>query len=514
MNRIEVDNLTVGLFPDQPAYELPPNAMTDARGVRFLDGSAEKAKGYSAVFGALSATGIWAASINDGTNVFWVYADETVVYATDGATHTSITSASFSASLDLGYNGGPYNGYMVVNDGTSAPQTWVPSLGNTLTELVNWPADLVCEVVRPFRQYLIALRCTEAGDYNPRLIRWGSSAQPGGLPASWDFADPANDSGRNELGQTDDLLVDCLPLRDVNIVYKEQHTWLMQFIGGSGTFDFRQIFSQAGLLAEDCVQPFGSRHFVVTDSDVMVHDGNEAQSVINGRMRRWLFNRIDSDNFKRSFVAVDTREREMVFAFPEQGSQYPNLALVWSWQENNLTVREFGREVTYGKRGVIITGATPTTFDTAAGDYAGAIRAYNEENFSPQNNYVLMLSASEPAAYQLGSGDDYAGSAPLVYVERDDQPLLKDVRRWKTVYRVYPRVEGTIGDTIDVYIGSREALQDSVSFAGPFPFTVGVDRWIDCRISGVVFSFKFEYSGVNTFKLHGYGIDFVPRGYR
>lgn len=512
--RLEVDNLVVGLLPDQASYELPPNAFTDARGVRFTDGAAEKAKGYSAVFGTLSATGIWASSINDGTNVFWVYGNESVLYGTNGTTHASITSATFSATLDLGYTGGPYNGYMVVTDGVIDPQTWEPSLSNVFEPLVNWPANTKCQVIRPFRQYLIALRCTESGTYNPRLIRWGSSAQPGGLPSSWDYADPANDSGRTELGQTDDFVIDCAPLRDVNIVYKQQHTWLMQYIGGSSVFDLRQIFSQSGILTENCAKAFGSRHFVVTDSDVIVHDGNDAQSVIDGRMRRWLFNRIDSDQFERSFVAADTREREMIFAFPEQGNDFANLALVFNWKENNVYVRELGGQFAYGARGVIVTGETPTTFDAATGTFDQAIRAFNEENFSPQNNYVLMLNAGEPSAYQLGLGDDYGGNNPLVYAERENLPLMRDQQRWKCIYRVLPRIEGTPGDTLDIYIGAREALEDAISYQGPFTFTIGTDRWIDCRVSGVAFNMKFQYSGENTFRLHGYSVDFEPEGYR
>src|SRR5262245_20024462 len=105
--KAELDNLaTPGFVPDAPDVGLPAGAWTNSRNVRYRDGAAEKCRGYDAALGGLSATAIWAAPISDGTNYFWVYGSETVLYATDGATHANVTgSLAPNAAQDLGYTG-------------------------------------------------------------------------------------------------------------------------------------------------------------------------------------------------------------------------------------------------------------------------------------------------------------------------------------------------------------------------------------------------------------------------
>src|SRR3990172_2636260 len=113
-----------GLVPDQPPVVLPDGVLSDSRNVRYRDGAIEKVAGYTTAFGSLSATAIWAANITDGTTRFWVYAGNTVCYATDGTTHADIKGAgSISASDNLGFTGGAFHGYIVVNDGGNIPQS-------------------------------------------------------------------------------------------------------------------------------------------------------------------------------------------------------------------------------------------------------------------------------------------------------------------------------------------------------------------------------------------------------
>src|SRR5690348_5977260 len=122
--RVSVANLMPGIQPDGVDLLLPDGIFSDSRNFRYRDSAAEKVKGYSAVLGSLSVTPIWASYIGTGTASFWAYGNESVLYATDGTTHTNVSSASYNATPSLGYTGGRYHGYVIANDSVLAPQTW------------------------------------------------------------------------------------------------------------------------------------------------------------------------------------------------------------------------------------------------------------------------------------------------------------------------------------------------------------------------------------------------------
>lgn len=501
-----------GFVPDAPDMQLPPGGWTDSRNVIYRDGAVEKCRGYAQALGNLSVTAIWAAPISDGTNYFWTYGANTVMYATDGATHADITGTiTLGASDDLNYSGGAFHGYMIVNDGSSIPQSWSPSLGNNLVSLTAWPA-ITCKVMRPFKDFLFAFRITDNGDYNPRLIRWSDRAGQGALPLSWDFSDPNNQSGINELGQTHDTLVDALPLRDSLIIYKEQHTWATEFIGGGDVFGFRQIFSQIGMITESCALTFGAQQLVVTDQDWTLHDGNSAQSILDGRARRWLFNRINTTRYKRSYLVADYRNRTAYFCFPESGYDWPNMALGWNWASDRLFPIELGGPKTFAVPGII--PGVAVSFDADSGSFDDAPGSFDEETYNPFQTRILFLDALAKRAYQNDTGETYAGTPMNVYAERTALPFVKDLGRIRRINRIFPRVTGTAGDQLRFYVGSRSVQDAPTQWRGPFTFTIGGDYKVDLRLSARILDFRVEYSGTNTFRLHGLTFDFENDGYR
>jgi hypothetical protein len=510
-----IDNLaTPGFLPDAPDLIAPAGAWTDSRNVRYRDGAAEKCRGYQQALGDLSATAIWAQPISDGTNYFWVYGSQTVLYATDGSTHANVTGAvTLNATEDLGFTGGAFHGHMLVNDGAGIPQSWVPSLGNDFVSLTAWPATtLTCKVLRPFKDFIFAFRITDNGDYNPRLMRWSDRAGQGRLPLSWDFADPTNQAGINELGQTHDLLVDALPLRDSLMIYKEQHTWIADYIGTDDVFNFRQVFSQVGLITENCVVAFGSQHLVLTDQDVVLHDGNSARSILDKKARRWLFNRINTNRFRRCYLVPDYRNREVYICFPESGADYPTMALVWNWAEDTLHPFDLGGPKTFATPGII--PGVAVSFDADAGTFDDASGTFDEETYNPFQSRVLLLDAAFKRAYQNDSGESYNGNVMSVYAERTGMAINKDLGQLKRIKRIFPRVLGTPGDVIRFYIGARATQNATTAWQGPFLFTVGVDYKIDFRVTARLLDLRFEYSGSNTFRLHGMSFEFDNAGSR
>jgi len=508
------DNLVQGgVHPDAPDLILPAGAWTDSRNVRYRDGAVEKCRGYAQALGELSLTAIYAAPVTDGTNYFWAYGSNEVLYATDGTTHANIShpSLSYAATDDLGWTGGAFHDYFIANDGTNTPQVWVPGLSNECTSLSHWPA-ISAKVLRPFKDFLFALRIIDNGTYYPRVLRWSDRAAQGALPQSWDFTDPTNQAGINDLGQTGDLLVDCLPLRDSLIIYKEFHTWTADYVGLPDVFSFRQVFSQLGMLTENCAAAFGSQHVVLTDNDLVLHNGNDAQSIADKRTRKWLFSRINTQRFKRSYVVADYRNREMWICFPESGYDWPNMALVWNWQENTFHPIELGGPKTFAATGII--PGSPGTYDTDSGSFNSANGTFDEDTYNPFLTRILLTDATATKAYQNDTGEDFAGNVMTCYAERSGMSITKDLLMLKRIKRIYPRVIGQVGDVLRFYVGSRPTPNADVSWQGPFTFTIGVDYKIDLRVTARVLDLRFEYTGSNTFRLHGMNVEFDEQGMR
>jgi len=510
--RTSIDDITQGLISDPVDLQLPDGVFTDSRNFRYRDAAVEKCKGQSAVFGSLSVTPMWAASIGDGITSFWIYGNESVLYATDGTTHANVSSASYNAAPDLGYTGCQFHGYQILNDTVLAPQSWQPGLTNKVQALANWPASTTCKVIRAFQDQLIALRLTESGTYNPRVLRWSDIAGVGALPGSWDYTDPTNFAGRTELGETQDYLIDCLPLRDVNIVYKQFTTHLMQPVQTNDSFAFRQLFSQAGLLSENCAAAFGAQHFVVTTDDIILHDGSNAQSVADKRNKRFFFNSLNASRYQRTFVAPDFVNHTMWICFCQTGNDFPNLALCWDWANNNWFVRELGVNISIGSTGIVI--GSELTFDGQSGSFDSLTTTFDESTFTPFSNRLVLFNGAAPAAYQAEDGETFNGTAMNCYATRSNIGLTRDLNSFKRIKRIFPKVIGTAGDTFSVYVGSKVTPDGATTFSGPFNLTVGTDYKIDCRVSGRWITLKFAYGGTNSIRFAGFDVEFDSDGYR
>lgn len=503
-----------GVVYDLPAWDLPKDAYSDALNVRFRDGAAEGHGGQSEVFGTPLGAAYRLHPISTGQQYYWVYAGTNRVWATDGGVHADISSnsASYSATDTIGWNGGAFQRHMVLNTGREPPQVWEPNLANPMVDLPSWESGLFADVIRPFRNYLFALRCTESGVYNPRLLRHSNGAVAGNLPSSWDYTDPNEDTGRVEFGQTTDPLVDALALRDQFMIYKSNHAWAAQYVGGvDNPFIYRQVFSQVGLISQYCAVAFEGMHCVLSTDDALVHDGNQARSILDKRARQWLFSQIDATHYQRCYLAANYRDREVWICFPTSGYEYPTTALVWNWTSNTLGVRELGQETPHIGFGVVNPG-TGGTFDTDLGTFDEASGSIDEQAYNPSITSLLMADPSATRLLQVDDSGTMNGATFTRRVHREALPF-GDILRLKRIMRVFPKMVSVPGEVFEVYIGTRMTMEDSVVWTQPQTFTVGADVWVDFRVTGRIIDIRMEYSGTKTWRLHGFDVEWESGGY-
>lgn len=513
---------SVGIIKDVDERELPPNAWTDGENVRFVNNQVEKITGHQSAFGTPSAAPYYITPVTKGATYFWVYASLTGLYSTDGTTHNDITtlSATYAATADINWTSAHLGGgVLVMNNGVDAPQSWTgTSITDRFTALANWPSGMVARRVRAFKQFLFAADIDEGlgAGRNNTLLRWSHPATPGAVPSSWDYTDATKDAGRVEISQTSDGIVDMLPLRDTLFIYKTTNTWSAQFIGGRNKFSFRSAFSQFGLLSARCVKDFFGRHLCLTSEDVIVHDGNNVEQVLHKRLRNWLFTTLDGTYYTRAFVAINHRNSEAWICIPESGNTFPNLALIWNWKDGSTTFRELPTGTTHIAYGLVDLGASEQ-IDQQSGTIDSWMGQIDEENYSGAKQYLLMADGSRTLFYRADTTEQFNAANMTAYVSRGTLPLTgdhDDIQRYKTIHEVWPVIEGTAGGTVNIYIGKRDYLGDSVSWDGPYAYVIGTTTKINTRATGRIIDIKFESTANITWSLQRYTLKYTINGVR
>ena len=514
----------IGLLSDKPSHELPLNAWSDGKNVRFRDTFAEKFLGQTQVYDPVSAAPYNVFPVISGTNFFWLVAGLNKLYAIDGMTWYDITRAvggNYAATATKNWTGGMLGGVPVVNNGVDVPQMWLNPAGvNLAADLSNWPVGYTCQALRPFKSFLVALDINTGTTRYPQMVKWSHEAVVGSVPASWDPSDPAYDAGEYTLMESPGYCIDCLPMRDVNIIYKDDSVWTMQYIGGTNIFRFARVFATIGMLAKRCaVEFFSGKHVVLGQDDLVVHNANSAESIISKKLKRWLFNNIDSNYFTRCFLLHNLREREVWVCFPESGTttQLCTLALVWNYLDNQLSVRELPG-IDGGNLGLISSSYAGTTWSADSLAWDSDSTDWGDGNYSSASPRSLLADPTNSKLLDVESSLNFNGTSMNCYLERTglgvpfkvDAP--PDISSRKFFRGLWPRIEGTDGGVVRIRLGVQDKVDTPVSWDESYDFVIGTDDHVDCALNGRLFAVRFESSTDIEWRLHGYDVDVQPAG--
>lgn len=492
--KIKITDLDkIGIISDSPSNELPINAFTLGLNVRFVDGKVQKITGHQQVFGTNPITPYYAMPFGTTVAYYWIVCGASKVYITDMSTWTNITRQNggidedYSAGLDINWNGGSLlGGAVILNNGIDYPQQWNPTESSQrLANLVYSPGQTWADVtytaktMRTFKNYVIAMNITKVGTNYSNLVKWSSSAEAGSVPVTWDESDSNYDADEQPL-ESDGDIVDGEALRDNFIIYAEDSAHVMSYIGGNYIFGFQRLFDD-GILSRRCVKEFKANHIVLSANDVIVHDGNTPQSIVDKKMRSWLFNNIDQDNYERCFITPNYRKNEMWICFPQSGSTLPDMALVWNYKENVFGVREIpdSPHIAYG----VIDPGTSQIWDDQTSVWDSALSVWDARSYNPTVYYPLLLGTN---LYQGDVTEQFSGTNITSYIERTgldfgEPDLVKHVKR------IIPKMTGN--GEVTISIGKQDYVDSAVTWRN-YTFTPGQDWKIDCRISGRFIGYK------------------------
>lgn len=520
LSRIK-DLAEIGIITDIEAQEIPDNAFSSGENVRFNNGAVEKFTGHSAVFGTPTVAPYWLLPVTTISNSYWVYAGLNKIYVYDGTTHfnltrqTTGTDVNYSATALKNWNGGVIEGIPIINNGIDDPQMWSPvGTSQRLTSLTwdsgnTWSAKgHTCAVIRVYKDYLVALDVTKSGIQNERLVKWSTSGLPGAVPTTWDETDATEDAAEVELAQTIGACIDGLTLRDLFVIYKEDSTWGMQYIGGDGIFRFYQLYASLSILTRRCVKEFEGKHFVVGNGDVVIHDGvSTPVSIIDRRRRDELFSNIDSTNYTMTFVSPNYSTQEMWICYPASGQSACTKAMVWNWRENSWGSRDLPGTYHIGY-GVVDDSGEAVVWDDDSSAWDSDTTAWNARTFNPSDKKMIMAATN---IYQIDDTNQFAGTSFTSNVERTGL-FFEDPEMIKQINAIWVRTTGS--GTLTLTLGYQMNPGDAVTWKASQTLTVGSNRKINTRISGRYIAYKIESTGNDNWKLMGVAFEIRQAGIR
>jgi hypothetical protein len=516
-----------GVVTDIPGTELPENAWTDCRNIEFLATYARSREGWEEVLAGCPQPPRHAFHVAFAAGLrsdFWIVLSATRAYLVENRVYSEITprpggvvtpfSGTSRWSTDL------LSGIPVMTNNREVPHMWFPStVGTFLTPLSAWPAGVKCKSIKSFKQFLIALNITKGTSPFPSLVKWSHPADSGALPNSWNEADPTKLAGESaRLAETQDEIVDGLTLRDTFIIYKENSVWGMQVVGNLDVFRIFKIFDTGGMLDTNCATEYiNGMHAVFGAEDIYKHDGQSMVSIVTDKVRESIYESLDETYFRNAFVVHNPLEKAVIFAYPTQGNEYCNKALVWNYQRDTLSFIDLPG-LSHIAIGPVSAGASVRTWENFGGTWANATSPWRGGTLNVSQDKMLYVSVVNTKLY-FGKFSQTADTEVLpVHLERVALPLPAvsgkppDATYKKRVRTIWPRIRGTDGTIVKISYGYHEEAYSPIKWVETVDFIIGTSRKIDCHGIGRLFAIRFWSDTVAEWALDSYEVEYTVAG--
>ena len=507
-----------GFNHDISPPELPLDVWNAIQNVIFNNGFSSAAPGWRESLTGLLCKPLYLLPVFTGATYYWLYVGNTAdelagfVGVTDGQDHFDVTPVAGIGVTKVGdWTGGVLNGQPVLNNGIDPPFTWDLLTGDPCTEIPGWPAATRCAALRPFKYHLVAMNITDGTGEYPDLVLWSDAADQGQLPLEW-APTPENQAGSFTISTTSGGIVDGGEMRDQFMVYKTGSSTVMQYIAGQFVFSNRKAFVTSGVLARNCWAELYGQHFVITDGDVIRHNGQEVISLIDGRNRSFLFDQIDADNFRASHLVMSHSKKQLWINFPKSGHEYCDTALVLDLVSDKWGLVDYDTDIAFMTRGILNQPGASNAFDDRTDEFNGAADKFNSSLFNPTSDVLVFCRYEPQRSYVLEGFLRDNQDVPILM-----QLLSKDFghpQQLKLVTAVWPsgnRGGSSVpGSALSVRIGTQLHLSDPIAWSA----RQNVDNHDKANFMASGRFISLEYSGiqVSDWELASTDIDYELQG--
>jgi len=510
----DINTAQLGSFSlnrDLSPYDMPPTMFSDGQNVRFINKKAGTILGHSQVLGTPSAAPYWATSWLQGSTDLWIYGGLTNLYKISGTTHSTVTRSSGAyttlAGTENNWIGGVLGGCLVVTNGLDVPQSFTQA-GSLFTDLPQWPGTLRCKAIVPFKNHLVALNLTDSGTAFPFSLRWSDAIPEGAVDNgadTWTTASTSSEANQVSIGATPGHILNALQLGNELIIYKEDSVYSLTYVGGSFTFNVREKFKDTGLFSQQAVVDLGNgTHVMMSTNDVVAHNGNSLKSIIDDKMKTFLFGDIDSTYYYKTFLAHNKIKNEVWICYPQTNATngFPNRALIWNYIDDTWALRELP-SVNFIAKGLVDPDLA-NTWAASSNSWENDTVVWATQQYNPAVDSLLMCGTNDTKFYLTDSSLTFDGASFTSRLERFGLHAGK-TNKVKKVTKLLPRIEGT--GSLQISIGYENEPYEGVTYSDPVTFVIGEDYKIDCRVRGRYIAVKFETEADTIFRISGYALE-------
>jgi hypothetical protein len=528
----------VGVITDASPVSLPPNAFTRAKNVRFDEGKVSRAPVFRKIQDSLSAIPRFTYAIPASTSSSYAsiilvsptyqiqeYANGSVTSRQGSIATTSSSSARFTgtALADITY----------LNRNDRVP-VYMANGGTQFADLPNWDANWRSESLRAYGDFLLALNTTESGTTYSSRVRWSNLALANSVPDSWDASDTTKSAGFNDLIEMKTPIVDGASLGTNFIIYSKDQVYLMEFTGGNFIFNFRKLFSDVGIINQNCAVEVEGKHFVFGDNDIYIHDTHTKQSIVDERIKQYIFTGLNTAKTDRCFVQANPDLEEVYFCYVsgDDMAEYTsgdrcNRAAVYNYKNNTWSFLDLPN-ISSGTHGSIASVATYATvvgtYDTIGGTYYSQEADFDThalfvgESNTPDgitSNKLYGLDMPDTGTLLSYNFDGEANKGP--YLERVgiDLDEVTSVSRYKIISKIYPQIEtDSSNKQFNFTFGAADLQASTPTYETPVTFDALSDHKIDSRAAGRYLSYKLTVPDNKNFSFIGFDAELTLTGRR
>lgn len=528
----------VGVTTDAPGHDLPINAFTFAKNVRFDEGKVSRSPIFRNVedltgYGVRHAYSIQPSTGFDRVLILlhnfraYEYANGSTTYVTNNIAGTTIDEAYTCTTLaDVTY----------ICRSDHVPISRSNSSTGNFANLANWDSTWRAQSLRSYGDQLVALNLVEGSTEYPNRVRFSNITTANSVPDSWDAADTTKSAGFNDLVQMKTPIVDGMTLGNAFIIYSEDQVWSMQFVGGQFIFNFRKLFQDIGMINKNCAVEVEGKHFVFGLDDIYTHDGNSYQSIADNRVKNFVFKGLNATRRDRCYVQHNPILNEIYFCYNSDdahvayaNSTFCNRAAVFNYRNGTWSFMDLPNTVP----GTTANLDAVTTYATAASTltYNAIGGSYNDQADS-FGKAVIMLGQdnaddglTKDRMYALDLSDEGSVSFPYLS-EANKQPFLErqaldldeaglPLSGYKVISRLYPQLNTTNADKqVTFTFGATDLISQAPSYGADITFNMETDYKIDTRNAGRYVSYKMTYTDEKDFQLTGFDMDVTVTGRR
>jgi hypothetical protein len=528
---------TLGVITDIRPASLPLHAFSRGKNVRFDEGKVSRAPVFRKLKDSLGFNPRFTYGIpgeyGGGFASIIMVSDTYQLKSYQNGTVTSVQgSLSLTSSNNNTVTGTNLADITYLNRVDKVPVYMAPS-GSNFAALPNWDSNWRAEAVRSYGDFLLALNLTESGTTYPTRVRYSNLALANSVPDSWDATDTTKSAGFNDLVQMQSGIVDGATLGTNFIIYSKDQVWLMEFVGGTFIHNFRKLFSECGVVNQNCILEVDGTHYVFDHDDIYVHDSHTRQSICDERVKEYIFGGLNTAKTDRCFAHHNPDLDEVMFCYVSgddmaeytNGSRCNRAAVfnykkqTWSFMDlpnvSSSTVGTVRSSVNYNLATLSYESSGGTYYTQEAGYDIHSLfvgEANSVDGITSAKLYGLDLSDSGSLAFPL---DTEANKSPYIERQGIDLDEMSSLNGYKVIKMILPQVDTTnVNKQFSFTFGSSDLLGAAPVYDSSINFDGATDYKIDTRVSGRYLSYKMTLADNKDFSFLGFDLDVLTTGRR